>query len=371
MQDETKVTPWKVEGEVDYKKLVREYGTSEIDDELLAKFRESSSELHFMLTRKIYYSHRDLDWILDKYQSGEPFALYTGRGPSGQTTLGHLLPWVFTKWLQDRFDAELYFQITDDEKYLLRPDLDLDDTKNFAYSNLLDVIATGFDDRKTHIFIDTEYMQTIYPLAVKVAKHITCSTAMATFGFTENSNAGIMFFPAVQIVPCFLPSEIRGHNVPVLIPAAIDQDPYWRLARDVAPKLGYYKPAQIHAKLLPGIDGRSKMSTSEPNAAIFVTDSPESIRKKIERVFLTHRREQPAKDQPRDPSSCTICKLNYYLLEPDDRKLKEMLDKEAAGQMPLAQHTNDLCDKIAKFVSIHQGRRERAKDHVDKFLSRD
>lgn len=41
---------------------------------------------------------RDLNEILDLYEKGEKFYLYTGRGPSSEALhLGHLIPFMFTK----------------------------------------------------------------------------------------------------------------------------------------------------------------------------------------------------------------------------------------------------------------------------------
>ncbi|MCP8316315.1 MAG: tryptophan--tRNA ligase, partial [archaeon] len=101
------VTPWEVRGEIDYEKLIREFGTTPITDDLLERIKKHTNELHPLLKRKIFFSHRDFDWVLDKYEKDEKFFLYTGRGPSGHTHLGHLIPWIFTKYLQDKFDAEL------------------------------------------------------------------------------------------------------------------------------------------------------------------------------------------------------------------------------------------------------------------------
>ena len=56
--------------------------------------------------RGIFFSHRDLDLILDNYAAGKPMYLYTGRGPSSEALhLGHLIPFMFTKWLQDVFKS--------------------------------------------------------------------------------------------------------------------------------------------------------------------------------------------------------------------------------------------------------------------------
>ena len=71
----------------------------------------------------------DLHLVLDHYEQGQPFVLYTGRGPSGPVHLGHVVPWIFTKYLQDVFDVKLYFQLTDDEKFLIHPEHSLDDVE--------------------------------------------------------------------------------------------------------------------------------------------------------------------------------------------------------------------------------------------------
>ena len=44
--------------------------------------------------------------ILDNYESGKPFFLYTGRGPSNSSMhLGHLIPFELSRWLQEVFNV--------------------------------------------------------------------------------------------------------------------------------------------------------------------------------------------------------------------------------------------------------------------------
>ena len=114
-----KLTPWEVKGSVNYEKVINEFGVNKIDEKLLKRIKKITGELHPYLTRNIFFAHRDLNFILDEYEKGNKFFLYTGRGPSGPIHLGHLGPWIFTKWLQDKFNVELYFQFTDDEKFYL------------------------------------------------------------------------------------------------------------------------------------------------------------------------------------------------------------------------------------------------------------
>ncbi|HIE18831.1 TPA: tryptophan--tRNA ligase, partial [Candidatus Bathyarchaeota archaeon] len=143
-EEEMIVTPWTVSGKIDYTRLIEEFGTQPITEDLLKRIEKHAGKRHLQLRRGLFFSHRDLDWILDMYEAGRRFILYTGRGPSGPVHIGHLVPWIFTKHLQDVFGSKLYFQMTDDEKFLVNPDFTLEKSTGFAYDNALDVIAVGF-----------------------------------------------------------------------------------------------------------------------------------------------------------------------------------------------------------------------------------
>lgn len=82
----------------DYQKLIRQFGTSAISSELIARFERLTGErAHHLLRRGVFFSHRDLEKVLDRFEQGKPFYLYTGRGPSsGSMHLGHMVPFVFT-----------------------------------------------------------------------------------------------------------------------------------------------------------------------------------------------------------------------------------------------------------------------------------
>ena len=95
-EEEMVVTPWTVSGKIDYSRLIEEFGTQPLTEDLLKRIEKHAGELHLQLRRGLFFSHRDLDWILDLYEAGKPFVLYTGRGPSGPVHIGHLVPWIFT-----------------------------------------------------------------------------------------------------------------------------------------------------------------------------------------------------------------------------------------------------------------------------------
>jgi tryptophanyl-tRNA synthetase len=367
-KNEMIVTPWEVKGKVDYERLMREFGTQHLTDELIQRLGKYTGDVHLQLRRKLFFSHRDLDAVLDLYDKGTKFILYTGRGPSGPVHIGHLVPWIFTKYLQDAFDTRFYFQMTDDEKFVIDDERALPETTKLAHENALDLIALGFKPSNTFIIYDVEDIDLLYDIALEVAKRITYSTARATFGFQDSTNLGWIFYPAVQAAPCFIHKKLTGENVPALIPAAIDQDPYWRITRDIAQKLGYHKPAQIHNRFLPGLGVGGKMNASEPETAIFTTDPPELVKQKIWRAFtggkgtVAEQRKEGA-----NPNICTIFQYFLYLFEQDDKKLADREKQCKAGETLCGDCKKELAERVNKFLAEHQKKREKARNIVDKF----
>ena len=94
--------------------------------------------------------------------------------------------------------------------------------------------------------------------------------------------------------------SIKGHEV---ICGDIDQRKVNMLAREIGPKLGWWKPIIVSHHMLMGLlppkDGESgdaieraidmKMSKSKPDSAIFMTDSEEDIKKKIRKAYCPEK----------------------------------------------------------------------------------
>ena len=363
--DDFVVTPWHVEGDIDYDKLIKQFGTEKISTELLDRIKRITGEDNFMLRRGIFFSHREMVRILDEYEKGNKFFLYTGRGPSGHTHIGHLVPWMFAKWLQEKFDVNMYFQLTDDEKFFSKPNLTLEETKKFAYENALDFIALGFKPEKTKIIINTENIQTLYPIAAQVAKKINFSNTKATFGFTNDTNIGMIFYTSLQSAPCFIEDK------PVLIPLGVDQDPHFRLTRDIAPKIGKQKPALIHNIMIPSLEGPGgKMSASAENGTIYTTDPPDVVKKKINKHAFSGG--QPDIEQHRKLGGNPDIDVSYQYLriffEPDDDKLKTIYEDYKSGKLLSGELKAILIEKINAFLAIHQENREKAKNQIEQFL---
>lgn len=365
------VTPWEVSGDLEdkmYIKLIERFGTQALSPDLIEKFRKLTGEIHPLIKSQYFFSHRDLDWLLTKYENGDPFYLYTGRGPSGLVHIGHILPWLFTKYLQDKFGSKLLFQLTDDEKFLYNAGATRETISKYTYENILDIIAIGFQPNLTRIIIDTKHINYLYPIATEIAKKITFSTAKAVFGFTNTTNIGMIGFPPIQAAPCFLPSIIEKKPTPVLIPAAIDQDPYWRITRDIAAKLGFYKPAQIHSKFLPSLSRISKMSSSKPETAIFTTDEPEIVEKKALSSFTGG--QATISLQKKLGGNADICPVYAYLKYFFDTE-KESLERYIrckSGNLLCGECKSDLANNTKTFIIEFKQKREKAKDKVKDFM---
>lgn len=364
------VNPWEVKADnaygIDYNKLIDKFGCKLITKDMIDRMeRLTGQKAHHFFKRNIFLSHRDFDKILDVYEKGELFYLYTGRGPSSESLhVGHLVPFLFTKYLQDTFKVPLVIQLTDDEKFIFKSNLTLEETHNYAYENMKDIIACGFDPELTFIFTNLEYIAELYPDILKIEKKISCSQIKSIFGFKDSCNVGKFAFPAVQAAPAFsssFPNIFGGRtDVHCLVPHAIDQDPYFRMVRDVAPRLGYLKPSSIHSIFLPSLQGsQTKMSASVQNSSIFVNDTEEAIRNKVMKYAFSGG-QATEEEQRRLGANLDVDVSWQYLrfLMEDDQKLEEIGKKYSSGEMLSGEIKSILVDELVKLTKNHQKNRE-------------
>jgi len=161
-----------------------------------------------------------------------------------------------------------------------------------------------------------------------------------------SDNIGKIAFCAIQAAPSFSNSfpHIFGKrsDIPCLIPCAIDQvcpyvghppqfaltteqDPYFRLTRDAAVKLKYPKPALIHSKFFPALQGpHTKMSASDPNSSIYLSDTPAQIKNKIKRYAFSGGQETMEEHRRLGGNPDVDVAYQYlgFLLEDDEQYAK-------------------------------------------------
>jgi len=361
-----KVTPWDVEGKVDYDRLAREFGTSVIDDKMKARLeKDCKTGLPAFIRRGYFFSHRDLDKVLEDHEKGKGFFVYTGRGPSNKMHIGHLPSFMLAKWLQDKFEVNVYIEMTDDEKFLFNRELTLKQVDDFANDNILDIAALGFDPDKTFIFKDIEYVKNVYPMLMRISRKITFSTAKAVFGFTNESNTGMIFFPSYQVMPTLFEKKR------CLIPNAIDQDPYWRIQRDMAESLGHFRTAAMHSKFLPPLTGiEGKMSASKGETAIWLDDDEKTVRNKVMKYAFSGG--QPTVEEHRklggNPDVDVSFQWLYLLFEENDEEVERIRTEYKAGRILSGEMKQLLVDRLNAFLKTHRENKARAKPLAERMM---
>jgi tryptophanyl-tRNA synthetase len=351
----------------DYKRLIEKFGVEEFTQELKQKFENvTGHKVHYLIERGLFFSHVGLNGLLDAYQNKKQIYIYTGRGPSTTSMhLGHLIPFFVTKWLQDVFQAIVVIQMSDDEKFYFKDDLSIDDCEKYGRENAKDIIACGFDPSKTYIFSNYRSMGRMYTLACKFLKEIRVKDINSMYGADEEYNIGKVMWPVLQTVPAFSQAfpEIFGtrKDVYCLIPAAIDQAPYFRMANDLAKKFKFRKPCLLFGKFLPGLSGiGSKMSsTSEKNAKIlsepiFLDDTSKNISKKIKSSF-SGGGDTFELHQKNGANLNTDVPYQYLtFLEKDSDKLKHIADEYSSGRMLTGEIKQILIDRIIEIIENHK-----------------
>lgn len=206
---------------------------------------------------------------LDKYY------LYTGRGPSMDSFhIGHLLGLELILEFQKYIGSKIYFMIADDEK-MIRDKIKICEMKKNVDNTIKQLEKIGFNDSNTNIKINSNGIDNIqYQLLIKLMSLVTLNKLEHIFG--KKDNVGEYFYVFVQLLPCFI------ENKQCIIIAGKDQDPFFRLARELATKMSFNPPIIIYTKNVPALDGSDKMSSSSISSIpIFLTDKEQEIKNKI------------------------------------------------------------------------------------------
>nr|XP_043632164.1 tryptophan--tRNA ligase, cytoplasmic [Erigeron canadensis] len=379
-EDSQVVNPWEVSStkKIDYDKLIDQFGCQRLDQSHVDRVKALTNRPpHVFLRRNVFFAHRDFNEILDAYERGEKFYLYTGRGPSSESLhLGHLVPFMFTKYLQDAFKVPLVIQLTDDEKCIWK-NLTVEESKRLARENAKDIIACGFDVSRTFIFSDFNFVGgAFYENMIRVGNCVTYNKVVGIFGFTGEDHITKVSFPPVQAVPSFpssFPHLFSGKdNLRCLIPCAIDQDPYFRMTRDVAPRLGYNKPALIESLFFPALQGETgKMSASDANSAIYVTDTQKDIKNKVNKYAFSGGQDSVENHRKYGANLEVDIPFKYlsFFLE-DDEELEHIRTEYGSGRMLTGEIKKKLIDVLSEIVERHRTARAAVTEEmVDAFMA--
>jgi len=280
--------------------------------------------------------------------------------------------------------------MSDDEKYYFK-DLKFEDVYKYGHENAKDIIAFGFDPKKTFIFSNRDYRLSVPEYEVLVStmkKNISAKQVAKLFGFgekieyindknekvekyvfDESVTVGMMDWPFYQSAAAFsesFPGIFNDKKAHCVITYGIDQDVYFRMARDLADKMKMLKPTSIISVFLDPLNGSGKMSSSiGAESTIFLSDTPEQIKKKINKYSFSGGGGDGTKaDHEKyggDPTVDIPCKYLKYF-EYDDDKLNEIYEKFKAGQLYCSDTKAALIEKVTKLILDHQNARSNITD---------
>ncbi len=362
-----KVTPWEVEGDIDYKKLVKEFGIQPL--ETLPKELEDN----ILFRRGIVFAHRDIQRVFSAVENKKPFVMMTGLMPTGKFHIGHMIV-AMQMILWQKLGAKVYIAVADVEAYHARGQ-SLEESRIIAEEEYItNYIALGLKPENCEIYFQSERSKiaeksnAYYRLQNLLARHVTFNEVKAIYG---NITPGKMFAAMLQASD-MLHAQVLNKPMPVLIPVGVDQDPHIRLARDISQKIKQYKFIQLSSSyhlFIPGLKG-GKMSASDPSSFIALTDTPAQVKKKINKYAFSGG--QPTLEEHREKGGNPDIDVSFQYLraifEPNDEKLKQIENDYKSGKMLTGELKKILIEKTSVFLENHQKEREKAKTKINEYL---
>lgn len=265
---------------------------------------------------KFHLITRDLEEVLTEEElknlitSSIPLRHYIGYEVSGKLHIGQgIFTMLKIKDLQDA-GVETTILIADWHTWLNKKlDGKLETATRLGKDYLIEAfkagaLCVGADPEKINFVIGSEFYTKVgleyWGTVVKVAKATTLSRMIRSTTImgrkeTEVTNSAMLIYPAMQSADMFMMEINIAH-------AGTDQRNVHIVAREAADEMGFKKPVAIHAHLLQGLlppvlrddpqTGKkvmdmevAKMSKSKPDAAVFITDSPEEIKRKVNNAY--------------------------------------------------------------------------------------
>jgi len=130
---------------------------------------------------------------------------------------------------------------------------------------------------------------------------------------------------------------------------------------------GFVPPASIYHRFMTGLTG-GKMSSSKPESHIALTDDPKEAAKKIMRA-ITGGRQSLAEQKKLggEPEKCSIYEFLVFHLSDDDKELLELDAECRSGRRMCGTCKKDVAERIERFLTDHQQKREAARERLPEF----
>ena len=364
------ITPWEVKGDIDYENVVKEFGISLLKD-LPAAFNDN-----VLFRRKVIFAHRDYSRILEAVKNKKKFVMMTGLMPTGKMHLGHMLVAQQMVFYQ-KLGAKIYIAVADLEAYNTRG-LSLEESRQNAIEQYItNYIALGLKPENCEIYFqsarsrDGSKSNAYYRLQNLFARHATFNEFKAVYGEISPGKMLSALLQASDMLHAQLP---EFENIcPVVVPVGIDQDPHIRLGRDISQRIKEVNFTQLSSTyhlFMPGLSG-GKMSSSDPNSFIALTDTPEEVKKKINKYAFSGGQATLEEHRKKGGNPDIDISFQYLRMffESDDKKLEKIYKDYKSGKLLSGELKAILIEKVNAFLKEHQKKRELAKKQISKYIA--
>ncbi len=348
----TKIDAWGSNKITNYKHVFKEFGLNEFKDYNLTD--------NYLFKRKIIIAERDFSKISNAIKNKKKFLQLTGIACSGDLHFGHKVDVDFFN-LFKRLGAESKFCICDIDGYVSRPDskvATIEVAKEVAVRNVADLIALGVKPKD--IYVQSQKEKEYYQLTYEISKKITQNTFQAIYGHVDLGKMSAVLLQIADILHVQLPFMFG--KAPTITGIGLDQDPHARITRDVSKKINYNieVPSFFYFIHQSGLKEGNKMSTSEPNTAVFLNDSLKEMEKKINKTFTGGRdtlEEQRAKGA--NPDICKVYEM-FKFHNTDDKFLDKTYKDCKSGNLLCGECKNNCKKWLGKFLTEHQTKVKKA-----------
>ncbi|MFG0242750.1 MAG: tryptophan--tRNA ligase [Phycisphaerales bacterium JB054] len=297
--------------------------------------------------------------------------ILTGDTPTGRLHLGHYVGSLENRVrLQDEYDC--YFLLANMHAFTTRADKAAE-IRQDTIEIVKDWLAVGIDPERSTIVLQTEvpaiaeltwFFAMLVPFN-RIMRNPTLKTEIESKGLGDKYSFG---FPMYAVGQC---ADILAFR-PDLVPVGVDQVAHIEVCREIARRFNqtycnvdtqaddseheslggvFPIPEALVGRVgrLVGTDGKEKMSKSLNNA-IFLSDTPKQVKKKINAIYPGQSRDP---DQPGDPDINPVFDYADIFIK-DTALVAELKDRYRKGdnlgdghvKAPVIEAVNELLEPM-------------------------
>jgi tryptophanyl-tRNA synthetase len=246
--------------------------------------------------------------------------ILSGMRPTGPLHLGNLLG-ALANWVQMQDEYDCFYFIADWHALTS----DYEDTAlidEYRKEIMIDWLSAGLTPEKSTLFVQSrvkEHSELFLILSMItpvpwLERNPTYKEQIGQISNKDLSTFGFLGYPVLQAADIIM---YKPYGVPV----GVDQAPHVEITREIARRFNYFygnvfpepKVILTETPKVLGAD-RRKMSKSYDNA-IFLSDSPETIRKKVAGMITDPQRAR--RSDPGNPDVCNVYSFHKLYTPPD------------------------------------------------------